>query len=245
MIVIFFTSMFLLGNLKNAVANPVFNVTKKATPGTGNNTAPVLVNNNILELCENAVAVSINYLFTVTDPDVSQTETFLIIVRPVNGSITTGTTVTSGTNMVPTGWTYTPSANFVGKDSFTIKVTDGNGGIASTFVTVIVFANPTPLVFTNGKNCDGSVNLFATNSLNPAKIVWNYSSNAIDTATITYPKYGTTIGGTSGTIGNDSNLYNPNGIFVAANGVVYVADASNNRIQKFVPGSTAGITVAG
>ena len=35
------------------------------------------------------------------------------------------------------------------------------------------------------------------------------------------------------------------GIAVDATGVIYVADSGNHRIQKWVPGAMAGVTVAG
>jgi sugar lactone lactonase YvrE len=40
-------------------------------------------------------------------------------------------------------------------------------------------------------------------------------------------------------------LNNPQGVFVTDDGNVYVADTGNNRIQKWTPGATSGIRVAG
>jgi sugar lactone lactonase YvrE len=40
-------------------------------------------------------------------------------------------------------------------------------------------------------------------------------------------------------------LFEPSGVFVDVAGSVYVADTSNNRVEKWFPGATSGITVAG
>ena len=56
---------------------------------------------------------------------------------------------------------------------------------------------------------------------------------------------GITVAGGNGQ-GASANQFNqPAGIFVDGNGNIYVADAGNNRIQKWTPGATSGITVAG
>jgi hypothetical protein len=48
----------------------------------------------------------------------------------------------------------------------------------------------------------------------------------------------------NGTGGNSSNqLSSPLGIYLDQNSVLYIADAANNRIQKWLPGSSSGTTV--
>lgn len=50
----------------------------------------------------------------------------------------------------------------------------------------------------------------------------------------------------NGTNGTDPHLlHRPSGIFVDTNFVLYVADTSNHRVQKFLPGQMNGTTVAG
>ncbi len=44
---------------------------------------------------------------------------------------------------------------------------------------------------------------------------------------------------------DSSGLYGPEGCWVDASGNVYVADANNHRVQKWAPGATYGVTVAG
>ncbi|TAE22699.1 MAG: hypothetical protein EAZ91_23250 [Cytophagales bacterium] len=59
---------------------------------------------------------------------------------------------------------------------------------------------------------------------------------------------GTTVAGGNGDGPDANQLSSPTGLFVDANGAIYVADQGNHRIQKFLPNSTsetAGITVAG
>lgn len=66
----------------------------------------------------------------------------------VSGSDTDGDTLTYGTDTPPAHgtvivnpdgtWTYTPDTDYVGTDSFSIAVRDGNGGTATTTVSVSV-----------------------------------------------------------------------------------------------------------
>ena len=54
------------------------------------------------------------------------------------------------------------------------------------------------------------------------------------------------VAGVEGSAGSTPNqLYSPRGIFVDLNFNLYVADSTNNRIQKFAPGQVNGTTVAG
>ncbi len=42
-----------------------------------------------------------------------------------------------------------------------------------------------------------------------------------------------------------NQIWEPNGISMAANGYMYIADGKNNRVQKWLLGDTLGVTVAG
>ncbi|CAF1501792.1 unnamed protein product [Adineta ricciae] len=56
----------------------------------------------------------------------------------------------------------------------------------------------------------------------------------------------TVAGSSTGSAGSTAALLSsPNGVYVDSAGNVYVADSGNNRIQKWAPGATSGITVAG
>ncbi len=58
---------------------------------------------------------------------------------------------------------------------------------------------------------------------------------------------GILVAGTGGPDGSNAaeDLWGPTGVFVDTEGVLYVADALNYRVQKWLPGATNGITVAG
>jgi gliding motility-associated-like protein len=102
----------------------------------------------------------------------------------------------------------------------------------------------------NDSVCLGNDTLFVSAPGNPVKITW-YNGNTADTTVtaITSPIiiYKDVAG--DQVKGSGANQLNyPLGIFIDAAGNLYVADAENNRIQKFPPGSfytTAGTTVAG
>ena len=87
---------------------------------------------------------------------------------------------------------------------------------------------------------DTSGNLYIADSKNHRIQKWEPGSSQ-----------GTTVAGGNG-IGissHDINVFdklnNPQGVFVTDDGNVYVADTGNNRIQKWTPGATSGIRVAG
>ena len=56
----------------------------------------------------------------------------------------------------------------------------------------------------------------------------------------------TTVAGKNTGQGSDgTELREPRGIYIDANGNIYIADTGNHRVQKWTPGATSGITVAG
>ncbi len=101
---------------------------------------------------------------------------------------------------------------------------------------------PFPLTLTMTGHCIKDLHV---NSGSPiAQIV--ICKDGIPDDTIPYKYYlSKLIAGGNGT-GAASNQFNiPAGVYLNGSGAVYVSDAGNNRIQKFLPGSTIGITVAG
>ena len=63
-----------------------------------------------------------------------------------------------------------------------------------------------------------------------------------------YNSFATTVAGTGirGSNASELNkLRSPSGVAVDASGNIYVADSDNNRVVKWAPGSTSGVTVAG
>ena len=137
---------------------------------------PVFTGNKTISLCENSAILSINSLLTITDIDVSQTETFTIISNPKNGTITSGTTVISGTNVSPSGWSYTPTPGYNGKDSFIVQVNDGNGGLVKDTVYITTNKLPTPVISPAGNisiNAGSNVTLKATATSNNYALQFN------------------------------------------------------------------------
>jgi VCBS repeat-containing protein len=135
-----------------------FPVTISATNATSFGTATLsltILNSNIppvfvgstttLLVGENAGATDIKGLLHVNDPDSGQTETWSQSSAPAHGALTfSGATAASGSaNLTPGGTiTYAPAVNYFGSDSFTVQVSDGNGGLATRAITVTV--NPPP-----------------------------------------------------------------------------------------------------
>jgi sugar lactone lactonase YvrE len=56
----------------------------------------------------------------------------------------------------------------------------------------------------------------------------------------------TTVAGGNGPGSGNHQLNGPNGVCVSKNtGAIYIADTNNNRIQRWSPGATSGVTIAG
>lgn len=71
--------------------------------------------------------------------------------------------------------------------------------------------------------------------------------NTIQAQTVYFPSFGITVAGSPGGIsGNTPDLLNdPAAIYVDDTGNIYVVDLANERIQKWAPGASSGITIAG
>ena len=81
----------------------------------------------------------------------------------------------------------------------------------------------------------------------PSEIVWQLDGVGVSTITPTISASATTIAGSSsGVYGQGaSQLFYPGWATFDATGNLYIADASNSRVQKWSPGATSGVTVAG
>jgi len=104
----------------------------------------------------------------------------------------------------------------------------------------------TPTVRILGGICAGTT-LYVFTTLKPAMIVWKLNGKPIDTVSATWNRRAQTVAGSStGGAGTGASLLNfPFGFYLDKNDTVYVTDFYNNRVQKWAPGASAGITVAG
>jgi len=167
-----------------------------------------------------------------------------------NGVITLSDTSTGGTwSSTNTGVATVNSAGVVsgvsgGIDTVTYSVIQVCGIISAT---ASITVNPIPSLSVSASGlCAGSTDTLHSN-LTLDSIVWantggtlqtNISGTAINAVTVA--------GHSNGTGGSDaSDFYYPDGIFVDDSGDIYIAEAANNRVQKWAPGATSGITVAG
>ncbi len=92
-------------------------------------------------------------------------------------------------------------------------------------------------------NCLGAT-LSTNTGSSISQIVWYNGSTAVDTvSSTTYTSKLIAGGNGNGAAANQLAL--PNGIYVDAAGNVYVSDAGNYRVQRFLHGSSTGVTIAG
>jgi gliding motility-associated-like protein len=96
----------------------------------------------------------------------------------------------------------------------------------------------------SGSNClgDAAFNLTTSNII--SQIIWYNGNTPVDTVNGTInTNTVTTVAGGNGP-GNAANqLHGPWKIFVDHNENVYITDAGNARVQKYLPGSSSGLTV--
>ena len=114
----------------------------------------------------------------------------------------------------------------------------------SNSITITITPLPVTLKTKNGY-CTGDTLVVST--ADPiSKIIWYNGSTAADSSSRNnLAGGGVTVAGGYGSGTNANQFDYPEAIFPGANGDIYVADAANDRIQKWVPGATSGVTVAG
>jgi len=111
-------------------------------------TPPVFVNGSATQsitIAKNATVTVSSATLSVADLDANQTETWSASVGPSHGALTfsrynaaSGSSSIAGPVVV-----YTPTTDYIGSDSFTIQVSDGQGGIVTKTYNVTVI---TPVV---------------------------------------------------------------------------------------------------
>jgi sugar lactone lactonase YvrE len=129
-----------------------------------------------------------------------------------------------------------------------------------TMKTIIIFLSVLCVCFLNikshaqctanitGGGCEGTVLTSNTSGGTLEQLIWKWKSRndstvLISTASVYYPG-GVIVAGGNG-LGSENNQCRPLGLFIDNQGNLYVVDAANIRVQKWLPGATEGITVAG
>jgi hypothetical protein len=142
------------------------------------NSQPIFTGAKHLSVCQNAASTPFDSLLKISDNDTGQVETFTLTSSPAHGAVVTGTTVASGINVSPTGWSYSPNSGYSGNDQMIITVNDGNGGVVHDTISVTVIANTSsttnvsvcsntlPYIWNgNSYNSNGSYTVHLSNSL--------------------------------------------------------------------------------
>ena len=135
----------------NFLADDVASSIKVTCEETGGNTAPVAQDDNATT---DGSEVTIDVLGNDTDAD-SDPLSLITTTQPTNGTVA----IANGQLV------YTPNQGFVGTDSFTYTISDGNGQTATATVQVDVAAMPEPdlgITLFQHIEFDGVSNLFST-----------------------------------------------------------------------------------
>ena len=97
----------------------------------------------------------------------------------------------------------------------------------------------------SSSNCLNSANLSLTGANNSMLIVWQNNGITVNTVTPNFASNGITVAGGNPTSTLPNALNGPSSVFVDKNGVLYVGDLNNSRIQRFAVGNLNATTVAG
>ncbi|WP_018613388.1 gliding motility-associated C-terminal domain-containing protein [Segetibacter koreensis] len=115
--------------------------------------------------------------------------------------------------------------------------------VTSNFIKMIV--KPTAEVKVLGDSCLGDT-LTVSSDVTPSSLAWVVNgTSVVASAELGLSRNAVTVAGGNGAGDAPNQLNNPDRFFVDKEGNIYVADMSNNRIQKWAPGATYGVTVAG
>ena len=87
-------------------------------------------------------------------------------------------------------WTYTPNKDYNGSDSFTVLVSDGHGGFATSTVTIGITPVNDPPVFTDpdvpNQNFDPTTDTYKISTSEDTKVVGKVAATDVDGDTLTF-----------------------------------------------------------
>jgi len=181
-------------------------------------------------------SITFNAIAT-TNPLLAPTTVLNCVVTSIQLSATV-----SGTYLWSTGETSS-SISATAAGPYSLTVTTPQGCIVSGSIDITSQSAPTATI--SGTTCTGHALTLSTPQ-NESAIAWQKDGTTVHTEYATaWNNQRTVVAGGNGS-GSDANQLNyPNGVAVDADGNIYVADAGNNRVQKWAPGATEGVTVAG
>lgn len=118
-----------------------------------------------LTVCKNAAATSINSLLTIEDPTPGLTETWTVTSAPTHGTLGgfPFATLSTGSNVTPTGLTYTPAGGYSGPDAFTIQVSNGTQTSSTTINVNVSSPNVTTFTMSGSTVCPGTGSIITVN----------------------------------------------------------------------------------
>jgi|GEM_PF-3402010 len=95
-----------------------------------------------IDVCTGSAPVAIDTNLVATDFDTAQTITWSVMSAPAHGTLAVSyATSSAGTQLTPSGMTYTPAGGYTGADVFVVKVDDGTANAVTT-INVTVSAPP-------------------------------------------------------------------------------------------------------
>ncbi|NDC42394.1 MAG: hypothetical protein EBZ77_12740, partial [Chitinophagia bacterium] len=98
-----------------------------------------------LTVCENSSGIGIDSLLKINDGATGLTEHWYVTTAPGHGSLSLSSyfAASTGGDITPSGWSYSPAAGYTGTDVFSVIVSNGTD---SQTTTVTVTINPQPAV---------------------------------------------------------------------------------------------------
>lgn len=99
-------------------------------------------NSHALNICKGSPAVSLDSILTVADTDSAQMLTWSVGQAALHGTLVVADSVASGDTTTHSGFSYTPDINYVGNDTFTVHISDGQATSTATMVVSVNSVTP-------------------------------------------------------------------------------------------------------